>query len=570
MYYQALATDYDGTLAHDGQVDPATLAVLKRLKESGRRLILVSGRECADLFRAFEQIDVFDRLVLENGAVLARPRESNVLLAEPPPQALVEGLRQRGVSPLSVGDVIVSSWEPNETMVLETIRELGLEHQVIFNKGAVMVLPPGVNKASGLRAALEDLKLSPHNVVGIGDAENDVAFLNSCGCSVAVANALPSIKERAEIVTAGSRGQGVIEIAERLLNNDLAEVPTPSRHRIVLSGGGNSAFVQWPERESTVLISGTSGSGKSTLVQAVLERLTERNYQFCVIDPEGDYDQLANAFTIGTQNQNPATSQVMDILSDPRANAVVNLLAIPVRKRPEYFTELFSNLLQLRLRAGRPHWIIVDEAHHMLAPSAPAHASELSKQFYGLVLVTVHPDQLSPAALANVKLFMAVGETPHEMVEMFSWQIGRPTPRLPKARPSPQKALVWKVDSEEAVFVPRPEPQGERRRHIRKYAEGQLGEDKSFYFRGLDNRLNLRAHNLSMFMQIAEGIDDATWLHHLQAKDYSRWFRTAIKDNDLAREVEEAEADFASDASVSRARIFSAVERRYTAPASNN
>ena len=130
--------------------------------------------------------------------------------------------------------------------------------------------------------------------------------------------------------------------------------------------------------------------------------------------------------------------------------------------------------------------------------------------------------------------------------------------------------MVWKVDSEEAVFVPRPEPQGERRRHIRKYAEGQLGEDKSFYFRGLDNRLNLRAHNLSMFMQIAEGIDDATWLHHLQAKDYSRWFRTAIKDNDLAREVEEAEADFASDASVSRARIFSAVERRYTAPASNN
>ena len=48
---------------------------------------------------------------------------------------------------------------------------------MIFNKGAVMILPSGVNKATGLAAALEELGLSPHNVVGVGDAENDHAFL---------------------------------------------------------------------------------------------------------------------------------------------------------------------------------------------------------------------------------------------------------------------------------------------------------------------------------------------------------------------------------------------------------
>jgi hypothetical protein len=229
-----------------------------------------------------------------------------------------------------------------------------------------------------------------------------------------------------------------------------------------------------------------------------------------------------------------------------------------------------SNLLQLRLRSGRPHWIVVDEAHHMLAPSAPAHASELSKHFDGLVFVTVHPDQLAPAAVTTVKLVMAVGEAPQERVQMFARHIGHPPPRLPEAGASPHSALVWNVDSSVAAFVPRPEPQGERRRHIRKYAEGQLGEDKSFYFRGTDNRLNLRAHNLAMFIQIAEGVDDETWLHHLREKDYSRWFRNAIKDNELAREVEEAEADLASGASVSRERILSAVEKRYTAPASNS
>ena len=206
----------------------------------------------------------------------------------------------------------------------------------------------------------------------------------------------------------------------------------------------------------------------------------------------------------------------------------------------------------------------------MLSPSAPGHASEISKHFDGLVLVTVHPDQLSPAALANVKLMMAVGEAPKEKIEMLARQLGRTPPRLLQGPASPEKALVWNVDSAEAAFVPRPKPQGERRRHIRKYAEGQLGEDKSFYFRGGGNKLNLRAHNLSMFMQIAEGVDDATWLHHLQAGDYSRWFREAIKDADLAAEVQEAEAVLQSDAPLSRGRILSAIERRYTAPASNN
>ena len=226
MYYQAFATDYDGTLATDGQIDEPTLAALQALRASGRRLILVSGREHADLLRVFPYLHVFDRVVSENGAVLVRPGEGDVVpLAEPPPRKLVEGLRQRGVSPLSWGDVIVSSWEPNEKTVLETIRDLGLEHQVIFNKGAVMVLPPGVNKATGLRAALKDLKLSPHNVVGIGDAENDLAFLNLSGCAVAVANALPSIKEIADVVTSGARGDGVREIIERLNVNDLVDVP---------------------------------------------------------------------------------------------------------------------------------------------------------------------------------------------------------------------------------------------------------------------------------------------------------------------------------------------------------
>src|SRR5437667_9311262 len=170
MRYHALAADYDGTLAWHGSVDEPTLAALERLKKSGRQLVLVTGRELEDLLRIFPQVDRFDRVVAENGALLYRPgSREEVVLAKPPAPEFVTLLRERGAHPLSVGRVIVATVEPYETMALQAIRNLGLELQVIFNKGAVMILPSNVNKATGLRAALEELKLSPHNLVGIGD-----------------------------------------------------------------------------------------------------------------------------------------------------------------------------------------------------------------------------------------------------------------------------------------------------------------------------------------------------------------------------------------------------------------
>ena len=110
-------------------------------------------------------------------------------------------------------------------------------------------------------------------------------------------------------------------------------------------------------------------------------------------------------------------------------------------------------------------------------------------------------------------------------------------------------------------------PRQQHKRHTRKYAKGNLGEDKSFYFRGPDGALNLRAHNLTIFLQIADGVDDATWLHHLARGDYSRWFRDAIKDDDLAEEIARVERGDNPDPAVSRAIVREAVASRYTAPA---
>ncbi len=226
LQYAALATDYDGTLADRGIVDDAAVAALAHLRASGRALILVTGRELEDVRGVFPHLNRFDRVVAENGAVLHRPRTGEtVALAPPVPAKLVEALRRQGVQPLAVGLVIVATHTPHEKTVLDTIRNLGLDTSVVFNKGAVMILPDGVNKATGLAVALKELALDPRAVVAVGDAENDHAFLRLCGLSVAVANALPSVKEECDLVTRSTATAGVVELIDHLIETDFADHP---------------------------------------------------------------------------------------------------------------------------------------------------------------------------------------------------------------------------------------------------------------------------------------------------------------------------------------------------------
>jgi phosphoglycolate phosphatase (TIGR01487 family) len=227
LRYLALAVDYDGTVASRGTVAPETAEALRRLAATGRTLILVTGRRIDDLIRVFPEVAIFDRVVAENGPLVYRPQSRDTrLLSEPPPAAFVEELRRRRVQPLTAGQVFVATEQPNERVVIDVIRELGLDLQLILNKGAVMVLPASVNKATGLSAALEELGISPDDVVGIGDAENDEAFLAMCGYGVAVANALDLLKARADLVTKGENGAGVREIIDWLISDDAdGEVP---------------------------------------------------------------------------------------------------------------------------------------------------------------------------------------------------------------------------------------------------------------------------------------------------------------------------------------------------------
>jgi hydroxymethylpyrimidine pyrophosphatase-like HAD family hydrolase len=569
MRYLALATDYDGTLAKDGHVDESILAALERFRDSGRRLILVTGRELDELLEIFPQVDLFARVIAENGALLYRPtgREEKVL-GEPPPPALVEAIRKRGVTPLSVGRSILATFEPNQGAVLDAIREAGLEWQVIFNKGSVMVLPAGVNKATGLSAALDELNLSPHNVVGVGDAENDHAFLSLCEFSVAVANALPMLKERADLVTKQSHGRGVVELIDQVLADDLKGLSRClPRHSVLLGTRDDGTDVSIDCQGLNVLVAGTSGSGKSTITTGLLERLAEAGYQFTVVDPEGDYSTLEGAVVLGDPQQSPTVDGALELLAAPRQNVVVNLIGIPIEHRPAFSDGLLPRLQELRARTGRPHWIVVDETHHLMPTTWHPTTMTLPQQLEGMVLITVHPESIAQALLNSVDLILAVGESPERTIRAFCEAVGERPPELSPTHLEAREVLAWwRRSKDRPIRVRSTPPRSERRRHSRKYAEGNLGPERSFHFRGPDGKLNLRAQNLNLFLQLADGVDDETWMFHLRQGDYSEWFGRRIKDAELAEEAERIEHQSEVTPQDSRSAIREAVERRYTLP----
>ena len=571
MRYLAFAADYDGTLATDGAVKDATVRALEDLKASGRRLLLVTGRHLMDLRLAFRNLELFDRVVAENGAVLYNPasREERVL-AEAPKKEFLDALRAAGVK-FEVGRAIVSSWTPAETTILEVIKRLGLDCQLIFNKGAVMVLPSGINKATGLRAGLEDLRLSLHNVVAIGDAENDHALLSLSECGVAVANALPALQQTADVVTKGDCGAGVLELIEQLLKDDLRAYD----HRLARStiaigveqGAKRSEARIVPNRD-TVLVAGASASGKSSAVAGILEATEQCGYQFCVIDPEGDFEGFAGAIPIGGPTERPDADLVETVLKSPRS-LVVNLMGVPLAERPGTFAALLPRILATRAETGRPHWLVIDEAHHLLPTTWAPVSSAIPQELGGMILITVHPERVSRAALAFVDVAVALGKDAGETMTAFARATHIAEPReLPAKPPEPGQALLWRVRRRAPpTLLQTVRAKSERRRHKRNYAQGELSPEQSFYFRGPDGRLNLRAHNLLTFLQLGEGVDEETWLFHLRRGDFSQWFESVIKDEELALSAREIERTRPARVAEGRRKLREAVESRYTGPA---
>jgi hydroxymethylpyrimidine pyrophosphatase-like HAD family hydrolase len=456
MRYLALCTDYDGTVATDGQLLPDTVNALERLLASGRRLVLVTGRELDDLQKVCKRLDLFDYVVAENGALLYKPSTGEETPLGPrPPDGFVTLLRERGVGPISVGRVIVATWEPHESTVLATIRDLGLELQVIFNKGAVMILPAGVNKATGLTHALEKMELSAHNAVGVGDAENDHALLAMCECSAAVSNALPTLKSAADIVTTADHGAGVVELIEEMLRDDLASrEPQLTRHHVLLGTDEHGNEVRIAPHGEKVLVVGAKGAGKSVLATELMNRLATLGYSFCVIDVAGDYGTIAKAVSLGSPSRPPTANEILKLLQGADKSAVVNLSGLSTSDRLPFLTDLTPKLSELRARSGHPHWVVVDETEEL--PPFNDGGSVLH--------ITERPTLVAREVLHATNLVIALGSKAQALLDEFCQVRGLDRPATHVTTLRDGEALAWwpgKADAQPFrlnIAAPQPDP----------------------------------------------------------------------------------------------------------------
>jgi hydroxymethylpyrimidine pyrophosphatase-like HAD family hydrolase len=362
-FFKAVALDLDGTLTENDRLADTGIAAV-RASRADLKMILVTGRIFDDLEAAYPGLwSEFDAVVAENGAVL-HARSDMRLVASPVDPAVQPALASRGIA-ARAGRVLLAVAGDDAAAAMEVIAELGLDHQVVHNRGAAMILPAGVTKGTGLLAALDELGLSPHNTIAAGDAEHDLALLHAAEVGAAVANAVPSLAAQADLRLGSRDGAGVAELlAGPLLAGQQRLCPHRRWLQIGTFDDGGPVLV--PGSQGSVLIAGDTGRGKSYLAGLLAERWIDAGYTVLVIDPEGDHVGLAQrpgVHLVDAAAHLPSPTDLLAIARPGRASMVLDLSGLPKEATTRYLRRLPAAVAAERAEHGVPHWVITDEAH---------------------------------------------------------------------------------------------------------------------------------------------------------------------------------------------------------------
>ena len=572
MKFSALALDYDGTIALNGVLDPTVREAIAEARKNGIVVILVTGRQIADLHRVAGDLTCFDVIVGENGAVLDFPASGrHVLISHPPNAAFLEELTRQGV-PFTVGETVVETDANWATTVLDVLRRLEQPLILAFNRGRLMVLPQAVAKSTGLRQALLALRVSIHNTVAIGDAENDHDLLDACEVGVAVAWGSPALRAVADEVIEGTEPSAVADYIRRVLRQPRLSAAQMGRRRLLLGHEHNGTPVSLAVRGRTVLIAGEPGTGKSWLAGLHCEQLILQGYCLCIIDPEGDYrslEALPNVITLGGDDPPPQARELTRALRHPDVSVIVDLSKMSHHEKSEYLNTLLPLLITLRRRTGLPHKILLDEAHYYLG--GPESARLVDPELAGYILVTYRISGLDPSIrMTSDAVVMVTRESdPYEGKTLLS--MCRPQP-CTSVRPTIFRDLAM---TEAALLPGAEEAHGQIRRfqiaprltsHVRhraKYLDMPVLDTQAFVFTD-DGHAGARARTLKELMGLLAALPPAQIQAHLKRHDISRWLGDVFRDSRLASHLHSIEKRVGTDDTRDLAAdIAQAIRARY-------
>ena len=398
MKFGVLALDYDGTIARDGVLDPEVRSAIAEVRKRGIAVVIVTGRILAELEQVagdLHFVDARSRGKWRRDVVRERPYQATRLFDFHP----VPSRNSGGAASNSRRDNASWNWtRPRPLKCSPIIRELELPLVLLFNRGRLMVLPQAVSKGAGLREALATLRLSVHNAIAIGDAENDHDLLATCELGVAVSWGSRLLQEAADEVLQGD-GPTAVAAYIRQAAKELRLPPEKiGQHRLSLGTGEDGRELTLAIRGFNTLIAGDPRSGKSWVTGLMCEQLILQGYSVCVIDPEGDYrtlETLPGVVVFGGEDPPPELPDLARVLRHPDMSVVIDLSHAPYQEKMNYMKSLLPMLAAIRRNTGLPHRIVIDEAHYFLHEANVGELLDLTLGAYTLVtyrLADLHPN----------------------------------------------------------------------------------------------------------------------------------------------------------------------------------
>ena len=575
MKFGVLALDYDGTIAIDGSLDPDVRAAIAEVRSAGVVVVLVTGRILDDLRGVAGDLRFVDAVVAENGAVLAYPATGHSMVLGPsPPPRFVEQLKKRRIE-ITCGACVIEAQASDAHAILTLVREMELPLVLLFNRARLMILPETVSKAVGLREALAGLRLSAHNAIAIGDAENDHRLLEVCEIGVAVGWGSDALKAVADEVLEGAGPSAVADYIRHVGASPSLSPRRVGRRRLLLGHEVGGGPVELGVRGGNVLVAGDPRSGKSWAAGLICEQLIFYRYCICVVDPEGDYtglELLPGVVILGGDDPPPRARELIRALRHPDMSVVIDLSRLGHVEKLEYMQSLLPTLTMLRRRTGLPHRIVVDEAHYFL--SGPDVHELLDLELGGYTLITYQASNLHPdVQAANETTIVTLATDPRE-VRALARMSGCPE------RHEEWSAVLGQLDLAEAAVLPTGDDAVGRLlrfrlvprlsshvRHREKYLDVPVPQGRAFVFSLDGEATGPRASTLKELLDVLATTPVGAMDGHLRRSDFSRWIGDVFGDHFLASQVWKLEEQYRVGWAVDvNDRIVDVIEERYELP----
>ena len=554
MKFLALALDYDGTIAVDGVLDQAVRESIAHVRSKGIVVLLVTGRILSELRQVAGDLHFVDAIVAENGAALEFTDSGySRLLGSPPVPELLEELRRRNIR-ASAGECVVEAEANDAPVLLDILRTLELPLALLFNRGRVMMLPQAISKASGLREALKILRLSEHNLVAIGDAENDHELLQTSELGVAVGWGSPALKAAADFVLEGTGPPSVAAYIRELAEHQ--QIPSSVKARRNLSLGYTDAGKPFSLaiRGRTLLVAGDTKSGKSWVAGLLCEQLILYGYSLLIVDPEGDYislESLPGVVVFGGADPLPRPRDLLRSLRHADISVVIDLSHTSYEEKMEYVRNLLAGVETLRRHTGLPHQIVLDEAHYFLND---ARNGLFDPDLGCYTLVTYRASFLHPDVLKCAEAIIVTCESdPKEIAALHDLCSGCAGSMTESEWADSLKSLVL---SEAAVLPLTAEAGGEVRRihlaprltphvrHVAKYVDIPIPEKDRFVFWRNGSVSGQYARTLRQLVATMERWPASALQEHLMRNDFSRWIANVFGDYPLSKSVQQLEDEY--------------------------